>query len=138
MRNGLLIALVAITLTACAGTFKQQEAPTSPTTGSGQSGRVPDVGRAMSPAGAALIEESQRQRRAGQTAQASATLERALRVEPEHPAVWQELGQLRFEQGDFAQAEQMGRKALSLSPTGSLAQSYAQQLIADAQRAQKR
>jgi len=138
MRTCLLAALAAITLTACAGTFTQQEAPASSATGSADAGRVPDVGRALSPAGAALIEESQRQRRAGQTAQASATLERALRIEPEHPAVWQELGQLRFEQGDYAQAEQMGRKALSLSPAGSLAQSYAQQLIADAQRAQKR
>jgi len=138
MRTCLLIALVAMTLTGCAGTFKQQEAPASPTTGSGGAGRVPDAGRTLSPAGTALIEESQRQRRAGQTAQASATLERALRVAPDHPAVWQELGQLRFEQGDFAQAEQMGRKALSLSPAGSLAQSYAQQLIADSQRAQKR
>ncbi len=137
-----LAAIAMLALAGCTAPYVQTAPPAAPatapagaTTGSGQ-GAV--VGRSISPAGEALLEQSRRQRRAGEFAQASASVERAIRIEPDHPAVWLELGQLRFEQGDYAQAEQMGRKSLSLAGQGSVAQSQAAQLIADAQRAGKR
>lgn len=142
MRAGLALVIATLSLAGCAGPYGQTASPAAATgTASdtaGTSGQGPFVGRSMSPAGDALLEQSRRQRRAGEYAQASASVERAIRIEPDHPAVWLEMGQLRFEQGDYAQAEQMGRKSLSLATQGSVAQSQAAQLIADAQRARKR
>lgn len=142
MRAALAIMTVALALTGCAGPSVQTAPPAASsgttTAGGGGAGSGPVVGRSISPAGDALLEQSRRQRRAGEFAQASASVERAIRIEPDHPAVWLELGQLRFEQGDYAQAEQMGRKSLSLAMQGSVARSQAAQLIADAQRAEKR
>lgn len=142
MRAALAVVTVALSLTGCAGPYVQTAPPASPagtaTDGVSGAGGGPAVGRSISPAGDALLDQSRRQRRAGEFAQASASVERAIRIEPDHPAVWLELGQLRFEQGDYAQAEQMGRKSLSLATQGSVAQSQAAQLIADAQRARSR
>src|SRR5258708_39941533 len=42
---------------------------------------------------------------AGRLANAAASLERALRIEPRNPRLWQELARLRLNQGDYAQAE---------------------------------
>lgn len=138
IRALLLAALPAIILAGCAAYDSPTPAPPAGASGSGSAGRVPSIGRDLPPAGATLLEQARQQRRAGQLAQAGATLERAVRIAPTHPAVWQELGQLRFEEGDYAQAEQMGRKALSLSPEGSIERSRAADLVADAQRAQRR
>jgi Tfp pilus assembly protein PilF len=67
--------------------------------------------------------------------QAAATLERALRIEPDNPLVWIELGRVRIAENNPAQAEAMGRKALALATGDPGAQSSAWHLIADAQRA---
>lgn len=139
MRVAALVVIAAGLLSGCAGALgPATPAPSSSPEGSGGAGRVPSVIDSLSPASEALLEQSRRQRRAGEYAQASASVERAIRIEPDHPTVWLELGQLRFEQGDYPQAEQMGRKSLSLAPAGSVAQSQAAQLIADAERAGKR
>lgn len=58
-----------------------------------------------------------------------ASIERAIRIEPRHPALWIELGNLRFKEGDYAQAESLGRKALSLSAGDAALSARAQQLI---------
>ena len=89
----------------------------------------------MSSAGRMLLEQGRAQRVAGEYPQASASLERALRVDPQQPSIWLELGILRFDEGNFAQAEQMGRKALSLSPEGGSIQVQAAQLIEQSRRA---
>ena len=75
------------------------------------------------------------QARSGDTAQAAATLERALRIEPENPLVWIELGRVRLGENNPAQADAMGRKALTLASGDAAAQSSAWRLIADALRA---
>jgi len=140
MRAVMLVIALALGLPGCAGNFSQTASPTGEAvTGSGsatESGRGADINFGMSSAGQALLEQGRAQRRDGDLAQASASLERALRIEPDQPAVWLELGQLRFEEGNFAQAEQMGRKALSLAPEGSLVGEQASRLIADAQSVQ--
>jgi penicillin-binding protein 1B len=43
---------------------------------------------------------------------ATVSLERALRIEPNNPLLWIEMGRLRMDQRNYAQAESMGRKAL--------------------------
>ena len=66
---------------------------------------------------------------------ATVSLERALRIEPNNPLLWIEMGRLRMDQRNFAQAESMGRKALSMSIGDNRTQSAAWLLVADALRA---
>jgi Flp pilus assembly protein TadD len=86
----------------------------------------------VSPAGQALLNESRSHAAAGRNAQAAASIERALRIEPRHPLLWLELGKLRLKEGDYAQAESLGRKALSLSAGDAAISARAQQLISTA------
>ena len=72
------------------------------------------------------------------TRAAAATLERALRIEPDNPLLWTELGRIRMGENNPAQAEAMGRKALALATGDPAAQSSAWHLIADSLRARGR
>jgi uncharacterized protein HemY len=69
---------------------------------------------------------------------ASSTLDRALRIEPNNPLLWIELGKLRLAESDAHQAEICGRKALALASGDRRSQSQAGRLLADALRAQQR
>jgi uncharacterized protein HemY len=69
---------------------------------------------------------------------ASSTLDRALRIEPNNPLLWIELGRLRLAESDAHQAEGCGRKALVLASGDRATQAQAGRLLADALRAQKR
>ena len=69
---------------------------------------------------------------------ASATLDRALRIEPNNPLLWIELGRLRIAENDAHQAEGCGRKALALASGDRGTQAQAGRLLADALRAQGR
>lgn len=89
----------------------------------------------LSPASSALVSLSQSQRKKGDLPGAATSLDRALRIEPSNPLLWIEMGRLRMDQRNYAQAEAMGRKALSMSVGDSRTQSSAWQLIADALRA---
>ena len=86
----------------------------------------------VSPASQALLNESRSHAAAGRNAQAAASIERALRIEPRHPLLWLELGNLRLREGDYAQAESLGRKALSLSAGDAAISARAQQLVSAA------
>jgi len=46
---------------------------------------------------------------------AGATLERALRIEPRNPALWQELARIRLQQGDSQQVESLAAKSNGLA-----------------------
>jgi tetratricopeptide (TPR) repeat protein len=50
---------------------------------------------------------------AGNYPNAVASLERALRIEPKNPRLWQELARVRFKQGDYAQAENLAARSNS-------------------------
>ena len=65
--------------------------------------------------GQALLSQSRSLQAAGRYPEAAATIERALRIDPRQPVLWLELGTIRLKEGDFAQAESIGRKALSLA-----------------------
>jgi tetratricopeptide (TPR) repeat protein len=62
-----------------------------------------------------LLQQSRTARAAGNYAQASATTERALRIDPNNPALWLELGEIALARGETKQAETLARKALSLA-----------------------
>jgi predicted Zn-dependent protease len=83
----------------------------------------------------ALVGQAHQQSAAGDYAGAAATVERALRIEPDNPLLWTELGRIRMGENNPAQAEAMGRKALALATGDPAAQSGAWHLIADSLRA---
>jgi hypothetical protein len=89
----------------------------------------------LSPASKALVSQAQAQRKKGDLPGAATTLDRALRIEPSNPLLWIEMGRLRMDQRNYAQAEAMGRKALSMAVGDGRTQSAAWVLIADSLRA---
>lgn len=92
----------------------------------------------LSAASSALVAQAHTQTAGGDFGQAAATLERALRIEPDNPLLWIELGRARLGENNAAQADAMGRKALALATGDPAAQSSAWHLIADALRARGR
>jgi len=92
----------------------------------------------LSPASRALVGQAQGQRKRGDLPGASVSLERALRIEPNNPLLWIEMGRLRMDQRNYPQAEAMGRKALATSVGDDRTQSQAWLLIADALKARGR
>lgn len=89
----------------------------------------------LSPASRALVSQAQAQRQKGDLPGATVSLERALRIEPNNPLLWIEMGRLRMDQRNFPQAENMGRKALSMSVGDDRSQAAAWQLIGDSLKA---
>jgi uncharacterized protein HemY len=89
-------------------------------------------------ASTALVAQAHTQASGGDYGQAAATLERALRIEPDNPLLWIELGRVRLGENNPAQADALGRKALSLATGDAAAQASAWHLIADAFRARGR
>jgi tetratricopeptide (TPR) repeat protein len=89
----------------------------------------------LGPASRALVTQAEAQRKKGDLPGATVTLERALRIEPTNPLLWIEMGRLRMDQHDYAQAEGMGRKALAMSVGDDQTQSQAWRLISESLRA---
>lgn len=82
-----------------------------------------------------LVSQAQAQRKRGDLPGATVSLERALRIEPNNPLLWIEMGRLRMDQRNYAQAESMGRKAISMAPGDTRTQSSAWLLVADSLKA---
>jgi tetratricopeptide (TPR) repeat protein len=85
-----------------------------------------------------LVNQAKAQRQRGDLPGAATSLERALRIEPNNPLLWIEMGRLRMDQGNPEQAEGMGRKALAMAIGDDSTQSAAWNLIADSQQARGR
>jgi tetratricopeptide (TPR) repeat protein len=92
----------------------------------------------LSPATSALVTQSKNLLNHGDLDGASSTLDRALRIEPNNPLLWIELGRLRLAENDAHQAEGCGRKALALASGDHVTQRQAGKLLSDALRAQQR
>lgn len=89
----------------------------------------------LAPASRALVSQAQAQRKKGDLPGASVSLERALRIEPNNPLLWIEMGRLRMDQRNYPQAENMGRKALTMAVGDDATQASAWQLIGDSYKA---
>jgi len=92
----------------------------------------------LSPATRSLVSQARAQMARGELDGASATLDRALRIEPNNPLLWIERGRLRLAENDARQAEGCGRKALALASGDHGTQGQAGRLLADALRSQGR
>jgi hypothetical protein len=85
---------------------------------------------AASPASTMLLEQSRRERAAGSLDDAADSIERALRIDPDNPWLWLELGEIHMMAGDSTQAEEMARKALSLAGSDQALVGQADRLLA--------
>ncbi len=63
----------------------------------------------------ALVAQAHTDLDAGRRDNAAAAVERALRIEPRNPLLWQELAKVRLAEGRHAQAEQLAAKSSSLA-----------------------
>lgn len=95
---------------------------------------APRTAPPANPASRALLAQSRTHQAAGDYAQAAASIERALRIDPRQPLLWLELGDIRLKEGDFAQAESLARKGLSLAGGDPSLTSRAEDLIARAKK----
>jgi tetratricopeptide (TPR) repeat protein len=89
-------------------------------------------------AASALVAQAHRQAAAGDPQPAIGSIERALRIEPDNPLLWIELGEIHESAGHFDQAAGMGHKALQLATGDPHAQSASWHLIADSLKARGR
>ncbi len=92
----------------------------------------------LSPATRSLVTQAHTLLAHGDIDGASATLDRALRIEPSNPLLWIELGRVRLVDGNAHQAEVCARKALALASGDPAAQGQAGRVLVDALRAQGR
>ena len=86
---------------------------------------------------AGLMDSARTDAAAGRLAEAAATLERALRIEPRNPRLWQELARVRLQQGDFAQAESTAQRSNSWAGSDGALRAENARIIEQA-RAQRR
>ncbi len=84
---------------------------------------------------ASLIASARADAGAGRLVHAAASLERALRIEPRNPHLWQELARVRLRQGDYAQAESVAERSNSWAGGDSRLRAENWRLIAQAREA---
>lgn len=97
-----------------------------------------DTARARSadPATSALLARSDSALKAGNPGEAIAYVERAMRIRPNDPLLWVRLAELQLANQDPVAAEQLARRAVSLSGSSEALARRAWLLVADAREAQ--
>jgi predicted Zn-dependent protease len=69
---------------------------------------------------------------------AAATIERALRIEPRNPRLWQELARVRLKQGEYGQAESTAARSNSFAGSDTALRAENQRIIEQARAASGR
>lgn len=116
--------------------MESSEAPASqvPATGT-PFGSTPPRPASTSGAVVALLDSAGQQARSGQLDASAATLERALRIEPDNGVIWNRLALVRLQQGRPDQAESMAAKSNALAGNDRELQIRNWRIIAQARRA---
>jgi predicted Zn-dependent protease len=84
---------------------------------------------------AGLLQSARSDSASGRLTNAAATLERALRIEPRNPRLWQELARVRLKQGEYAQAESVATRSNSFGANDNALRAENWRLIAQARDA---
>lgn len=84
---------------------------------------------------ASLMQSAHADADAGRLASAEANLERALRIDPRNPRLWQQLAGVRLQQGDYPQAESLAARSNSWAGQDNVLRAENWRLIAEARRA---
>ena len=87
--------------------------------------------RTESVAVAGLMDSARADLAVGRLANAAASLERALRIEPRNPRLWHELARVRLKQGDYAQAEGVAARSNSWAGADNALRAENWRLIAE-------
>lgn len=116
----LLLFLVALAA-GCAAVAPEQPTPQQPP--------------AENAAVASLMQSAHADADAGRLASAEANLERALRIDPRNPRLWQQLAGVRLQQGDYPQAESLAARSNSWAGQDNVLRAENWRLIAEARRA---
>ena len=125
----ILLAFLAIVIGGCA--VVQQPAPVS----APEPAPAPPAARTESAAIAGLLDGARADAAAGRLTNAAASLERALRIEPRNPRLWQELARVRLKQGEYAQAESTAARSNSWAGGDNRLRAENWRLIAQAREA---
>src|SRR6185503_10544996 len=72
---------------------------------------APPISRSENVAVAGLMETARADAAAGKLSSAAASIERALRIEPRNPRLWQELARVRLQQGQFEQVDSVAARS---------------------------
>jgi predicted Zn-dependent protease len=128
MKRTLAAPAIALLLAACASTPRPEPGP--PPSPFSTLPPHPET-----PAVASLIDNARLDSQAGRYSNAAASLERALRMEPRNPRLWQELSRVRLSQRDFAQAESCAQRSNSWAGSDNALRFQNWQLIAQARDA---
>ena len=128
MKRTLAAPAIALLLAACASTPRPEPGP--PPSPFSTLPPHPET-----PAVASLIDNARLDSQAGRYGNAAASLERALRLEPRNPRLWQELSRVRYSQRDFTQAESCAQRSNSWAGSDNALRFQNWQLIAQARDA---
>ena len=96
---------------------------------------IPPAPRIENPAIVSLLDSAHADAAAGRLANAAASLERALRIQPRNPRLWQELARVRLQQGDYVQAENVAARSNAWAVGDSTLRAENWRLIAQAREA---
>ena len=97
----------------------------------------PSVGPRENIAVAGLMESARTDAAAGRLPAAAASLERALRIEPRNPRLWQQLARVRLQQADYAQAESLAARSNSFAGGDAALRAENQRIIDEARAARR-
>jgi Flp pilus assembly protein TadD len=95
----------------------------------------PPVARSENTAVAGLMDTARVDAAAGKLSTAAAALERALRIEPRNPRLWQELARVRLQQRQFVQAESTAARSNSFAGSDGALRAENWRLIAQSREA---
>jgi thioredoxin-like negative regulator of GroEL len=124
----IVLALLTMIVAGCAAVYTPSPGPVP------ESVPAPEA-PVGGPAVVALFDSARTDSAAGRLGNAAASLERALRIEPRNPRLWQELARVRFAQGDYAQAESVARRSNSWAGGDAALRADNWRLIAQAREA---
>ena len=130
-----LLIFVAACSTTPEGPPAGRPEPAAPTQPPAAEPAPPPTSRSENVAVAGLMESARADAAAGRLSTAAASIERALRIEPRNPRLWQELGRVRLQQAQFAQAENMAARSNSFAGSDNALRAENWRLIAQSREA---
>jgi len=84
---------------------------------------------------ASMLQNARAEAASGRLANAAASIERALRIEPRNPRLWNELARVRLQQRDYSQAESTAARSNSFAGNDAALRASNADIIAQARSA---
>lgn len=124
------LLLLVLSLPACAPLPVSRDEPAERDSTGAVTPDDRDSAAAPAPS-AVLLQQARSQLAEGEYPAAAASLERAIRIEPNNPWLYLELARVHFASGNLQQARAQARRASSLAGSDDAARRAAEQLLSD-------